>query len=719
MGVPPVLRLGRFTYGFPGERDDVLKEISLEVYPGQCHCLTGPTGCGKTTLLMAVRGLLPPGRQSGTLDLCVGSAKNGTVSAGMIFQNPSTQLISPELGAEVAFGLENHCVPPPQMPDRVRRALDDVGLDRAGDTPVSALSMGQQYRACMAGALVMEPLLVMLDEPGAQLDLAGLRRLAKIIARLKSAGKAILICEHRPGFLTAVTDCYWAFTPDGRLQRELTAPDSVPAPIPILVHGAVSQSASAQAAVPRPGKAGAAAGSGPQNRKSTVIQARRLAMPGHEDQSPRPLLDFSVSGGQRVAVCGPNGAGKTTLVHYLSGLATPAAGSLEILGAAPEPGRLRGSVGVLFQNPRRQLFATTVFDEVAFAARRRHRPGDHRHRSSREVGESVRKLLTDLDLDGLADRPPHVLSYGQKHLVSLAAVLAGEPRILILDDPLAGLDRDKAGRVLALLTQLGEKNGTTVLCTGHHQDPWTRWAHHVIQLEPGRDGAVNPAAFAPFDAAGPPDAVPRKSIWPLPTGTALVISIGLSMAAFAARSIPLLAILTGVNLLLLLMRCAHPVVLLRRSARFFVWQAAIITLLYGLRFGWHSGWVSGLRVAWQLFLAFWPGMIFVASNPASRVTRSLARVLPHQTAFVVSACLRFLPLLLGEMNAIRQAQIFRGAGLLRQDLKRPRYWPDWVHCLLVPTLVRALSLAADIALAATARDFGLHKQRTHWPGDAV
>jgi energy-coupling factor transport system permease protein len=327
--------------------------------------------------------------------------------------------------------------------------------------------------------------------------------------------------------------------------------------------------------------------------------------------------------------------------------------------------------------------------------------------------------LTDLDLDGLADRPPHVLSYGQKHLVSLAAVLAGEPRILILDDPLAGLDKDKAERVLALLTHLSEKEGTTVLCTGHHQDPWTRWAHRVIRLEPGGDGAADSAAFAPFGDAGPPETASRKSRWPLATGTALVISIGLSMAAFAARSIPLLAILTGVNLLLLLWRCAHPGDLLRRSARFFVWQAAIITLLYGLRFGWHSGWVAGMRVAWQLFLAFWPGMIFVASNPASRVTRSLARVLPQQTAFVVSACLRFLPLLLGEMIAIRQAQIFRGAGLLRQDLKRPRFWPDWIHCLLVPTLVRALSLAADIALAATARDFGLYKQRTHWPGDAL
>ncbi len=713
MSVPPVLRLGRFTYAFPGERDAVLNEISLDVYPGQCHCLTGPTGCGKTTLLMAVRGLLPPGRRTGTLDLRMGSAENGMVPAAMIFQNPSTQLISPELGAEVAFGLENHCVPPPQMPARVRRALDDVGLHRPGDTPVSALSMGQQYRACMAGALVMEPSLVMLDEPGAQLDLAGLRRLAQIIARLKNAGKAILICEHRPGFLAAVTDCYWAFTPDGSLKGELTAPAPLPAPIPGPVHGAASEGAPAQAEVPRQGKAGPAAGGRLQNRETAAIQVRRLAMPGHEDQSSPPLLDFSVTGGQRVAVCGPNGAGKTTLVHYLTGLSTPTAGSLEILGGAPEPGRLRGRVGVLFQNPRRQLFATTVFEEVAFAARRHHRDRSHHH-----VAEAVRRLLATLDLDGLADRPPHVLSYGQKHLVSLAAVLAGEPRILILDDPLAGLDGDKAGRVLALLTHLSEKDGTTVLCTGHHPDPWTRWAHHVIQLEPGRAGAVKAATFSPFDGEGMPEAFSRKSRWPLPTGTALAISLGLSMAAFAARSVPLLAILTGINLLLLLLRCAHPGGMLRRSARFFLWQAAIITLLYGLRFGWHSGGVAGMRVAWQLFLAFWPGMIFVASNPASRVTRSLARVLPHQTAFVVSACLRFLPLLLGEMNAIRQAQIFRGAGLLRKDLKRPRCWPDWVHCLLVPTLVRALSLAADIALAATARDFGLHKQRTHWPGDA-
>jgi energy-coupling factor transport system permease protein len=231
------------------------------------------------------------------------------------------------------------------------------------------------------------------------------------------------------------------------------------------------------------------------------------------------------------------------------------------------------------------------------------------------------------------------------------------------------------------------------------------------------DRAVENAFFAAFDGAVPAASDAREAFWSPPAGVALLISIGLSMAAFAARSIPLLAILTGINVVLLVVRCTQPGALLRRSTKFFVWQATIIPLLYGLRFGWQSGLPSGLRVAWQLFLAFWPGMIFMASNPASRVTRALARVLPHQTAFVISACLRFLPLLLGEMSAIRQAQTFRGARLLREDLKQPRYWPDWLHCLLVPTLVRALSLASDIALAATARDFGIHKARTHWPGD--
>jgi energy-coupling factor transport system ATP-binding protein len=707
MGVTPVLRFGRFSYAFPQGRDFVLREISLDVYPGQCHCLTGPSGCGKTSLLMAARGLLPPGRRTGTLDICTGPANNGAAATGLVFQNPVTQLVSSELGAEVAFGLENHCIPPAQMPAKVHRALADVGLDRTGDTPVAALSMGQQYRACLAGTLVMGPSIVMLDEPGAQLDPSGLDRLTRIIAHLKGLGKAILICEHRPGFLAEVIDYYWRFTPDGSLCAD---PDAS-ARTWRLARDPVPAGAPAQAGGARPEKVEPARGVVTE-AEPPPIRVRNLKIFGH-DTSQAPV-NFRAGEGQRVVVWGPNGAGKTTLINHLAGLSRPAGGTIEVFGAAPEPGRLRGSVGVLFQNPRRQLFGTTVFEEVAFAARR-----CHRHQSADDLGESVRTLLGLLDLDGLADQSPHVLSYGQKHLVSLAAVLAGEPRILILDDPLAGLDENRARRVLDLLLRMSERDGTTVLCTSHHQESWDSWAHFTVRMASGRQGAVGEADFSTGSMVFPAAAGSRKPLLPLPTGLALVISILLSVAAFSARSVPLLTILTGINFLMLFLRCARPWPVLRRSARFFVWQAAFITLLYGLRFGWPSGSLSGLRVAWQLFMAFWPGMIFVASNPASRVTRSLARVLPHQTAFVVSACLRFLPLMLGEMNAIRQAQIFRGAGLLREDLKKPRLWPDWMHCLVVPTLVRALSLAADIALAAESRDFGIYKQRTHWPGDAI
>jgi energy-coupling factor transport system ATP-binding protein len=705
----PVLRLGRFSYAFPEGTDFVLREICLDVYPGQCHCLTGPTGCGKTTLLMAVRGLLPPGRQYGTLNIRNCTTADGPGSAGIVLQNPMTQLVNAELGAEVAFGLENHCILPAQMPERVHRALAEVGLDRPGEMPVAALSMGQQYRACLAGTLVMGPSIILLDEPGAQLDPSGLQRLTRIIAHLKSIGKAVLVCEHRPGFLTDVTDYYWQFTPDGRLQAGLKEQGSFQGS----ANEALLAKSIAQAEDPRRVKTGNTGGAFSSNTKSAALRVQDLMMPGHEDRLPRTSLNFSLAEGERVAVCGPNGAGKTTLVNYLTGVLQPPSGAIEVFGASPEPGKLRGTLGVLLQNPRRQLFSTTVYEEVAFAVRRH-----HPEKSSNDVVEFVHTLLDRLDLGAQADRSPHVLSYGQKHLVSLAAVLAGEPRILILDDPLAGLDRGKARKVMDLLIHLSESKGTAVLCTSHHQVPWDGWAHRVIRLDPGPDKGVNDASTVQREGAIPVTPGSRRISWPLPTGVALVICVGLSMAAFTARSIPLLAILTGINLGLLFLRCIHPVVLLRRSARFFVWQAAIITLLYGMRFGWQSGWIAGLRVAWQLFLAFWPGMIFIASNPASRVTRSLARVLPHQTAFVVSACLRFLPLLLAEMNAIRQAQIFRGSRLLREDLKQPRFWPDWLHCLVVPTLVRALALAADIALAAAARDFGIHRQRTYWPGDA-
>jgi energy-coupling factor transport system permease protein len=110
-------------------------------------------------------------------------------------------------------------------------------------------------------------------------------------------------------------------------------------------------------------------------------------------------------------------------------------------------------------------------------------------------------------------------------------------------------------------------------------------------------------------------------------------------------------------------------------------------------------------------------MIFMSANSQPRIVRTLAKVLPQRVAFVSATCLRFLPMLLSEMQQIREAQILRGARIMVCDLKRPKYWPDWIACLAIPTLIKTLSLADDIATAAAARDFGIHPKRTAWPGD--
>ena len=159
-----------------------------------------------------------------------------------------------------------------------------------------------------------------------------------------------------------------------------------------------------------------------------------------------------------MAVCGRNGAGKTTLLRCLTGFVRPTRGEVRILGAEPRPEALRGRVGCLFQETGRQLFENTVVEEVAFTLKRLGMEGWE---------ERVRETLVRCGIEGLADSSPHKLSYGQKHLVALACVLAPGPELLLLDDPFAGLDAERRGRVLGLIEAASEERGTAVVWSTH------------------------------------------------------------------------------------------------------------------------------------------------------------------------------------------------------------------------------------------------------------
>jgi len=201
----------------------------------------------------------------------------------------------------------------------------------------------------------------------------------------------------------------------------------------------------------------------------------------------------------------------------------------------------------------------------------------------------------------------------------------------------------------------------------------------------------------------------------MPVSVKLVAAMALSILAFGARTFTTLAWLSGAELLFLFLfcsKCWSP----WRKARGFLWQTAIIVLLHIIRFGPVEGLWPGLRISWQLFLAFLPGMVFIETTPESQVARVMARVMPCRAAFVLTTCLRFIPLVIDEVKSIYEGQAMRGARILPKDVLKPWNWPDVVHCLLVPAIVQCMSLAGEIALAARARNFGARSKRTAWPG---
>jgi len=211
-----ILQLKDYGYAYPGEEGFVFENAALEIEAGQCHCLVGPTGSGKTTLVLALKGLLPAGRHKGEISFPADAGRRPGI--GVVLQNPETQLLAATVGEEVAFGLENLCVEPALMPAKVRAALEGVGLARPLDFEVEKLSMGQKYRLIMAALLVMEPELLVLDEPSAQLDPEGLGKLLGLVRKLKQAGFSFLLCEHHPERVAEVVDVFWQLDGTGKIR---------------------------------------------------------------------------------------------------------------------------------------------------------------------------------------------------------------------------------------------------------------------------------------------------------------------------------------------------------------------------------------------------------------------------------------------------------------------------------------------------------------------
>lgn len=484
-----------------GRTKPAVNALDLDIRPGERVLLLGPSGAGKSTLLHALAGVLGDGTvddggagesddadESGSLLIDGEPPRARRGRAGLMQQDPETQVVLSRLGDDAAFGAENLSVPRDCIWSRVHEALDDVGLGHFPlDHPTSALSGGQKQRLALAGILAMRPGLLLLDEPTANLDPAGVLEVRDAVARcLDKTGATLVVVEHRVAVWKDLVDRIVVLQPGSDTQPAVLidgAPDQVleqartlligagvwvPGYVPPTRERSLTGSASTERSASTDGLA---PGQLLLAAESLGISRERPRRRGFKSVPPVPVqrdVTAQVRAGEALTITGPNGAGKSTFALTLAGLIPSVEGKVSATvelsrGAGIDPYNWRAEqliarIGTVFQEPEHQFVTGRVLDELQFGPR---------HLGHGE--ERVDELLERLRLTGLVDANPYTLSGGEKRRLSVATVLAAHPQVLVLDEPTFGQDANTWAELASFLSELLDA-GTAVVSVTHDQE---------------------------------------------------------------------------------------------------------------------------------------------------------------------------------------------------------------------------------------------------------
>ena len=492
-----------------------LHGVTLTVARGEWLCILGANGSGKSTLAEVIAGLLAPDAGEVTL-LDERVYADGTPDPdayararqhlGLVFQNPDDQIVTTVVEEDVAFGPENLGLPPAEIGKRVERELARVALTAHAKDDPTRLSGGQKQRVAIAGALALEPEVLVLDEPGALLDVRGREAIMRVAKRLKAQGTTIVHVTH---FMDeALLADRVIVLEQGRIALEGT-PAEVFAQADIMNGLGLEMPRAARLAdmlaergidvgelvdedelfedlVPRLAGNTVAPAEQPEAAAPATapeaLGAQGIGFSYHGSDASRALGDVSLSipHGSNCAIVGQTGSGKSTLLRILCGLEQPDAGEVRVCGQTVSGRRawrlFRGRVGYVMQHPERQLFAETVEKDVAFGPANLGLSAD-------EVASRVAKALDTVGLRDHAQASPFELSGGQQRLCAIAGILAMQPEVLILDEPTAGLDPRGRAELHGILVTL-TKRGTTIVQVTHSMEDAAH-ADHVIVIDGG------------------------------------------------------------------------------------------------------------------------------------------------------------------------------------------------------------------------------------------
>ena len=510
----PLIRFEHFSFRYRAQKMPTLVDINLSIYPGEKVLVVGPSGSGKSTLAYCINGLIPfsyRGESTGCLwvagvETKLNSLFNLSKIVGTVLQDSDGQFVGLTAAEDIAFSLENDCVPQPEMIDRVQRTAFDVGVrDQLGQSPYT-LSGGQKQRVSMAGVLIDRVQILLFDEPLANLDPATGKQAMELIDRIIDAEHTTaIVIEHRLEDVLHRKVDRIVLIDEGRIVADMPPAQFLCGNL--LKRSGIREPLYLEAlryagvrVTPRMRPTGVdtltlSDEDGARVRKwiaSTTPVSKPSASKAlltadnihFSYEAGKPVLHnirFSIRQGEMVAIVGANGAGKSTLAKLICGFEKPSTGRIlfnDMDLATQSIAERAAHIGFVMQNPNQMISKPMVFDEVALGlACRSVNPDIIRRR--------VEEALHTCGLYPFRNWPISALSFGQKKRVTIASVLVMQPEIIILDEPTAGQDYRHYTEIMRFITSLN-RLGVTVLMITHDMHLMLEYATRALVFADGK-----------------------------------------------------------------------------------------------------------------------------------------------------------------------------------------------------------------------------------------
>lgn len=479
--------LDHITYQYSNEDPIVLKDISLEIKPESVTAIVGPSGSGKTTLAQIISGVIPA--------LVTGGIMKGELNFGtdtmisVVSQTPEDQLFGYGVEDAVAFGLENMGLSTEEINQRMDHVFQLLNLQNLRKRAVATLSGGQRQAVCIASILVMNPDILILDEPVSSLDPNGKKLIRDVINQLRTEKKTIILIDNNLSWSADIVDrvvglkdgeiafqgSYQKFFDDFDLQHQLgvTVPQEVEIYRSMMkagmevepfysLSGAIIAIDKLMGKVPQ--RENKAENISEEEDRPAAVEVCNLTKQFRDGFTALDDITVSFPKGKVTAILGQNGSGKTTLVKHLNGLNKPTKGDVRYEGKSIlnlSVAQTSRKIIMVFQHPEHMLFEQTVKDELLFCAKQQ---------KLEVTEEKISEVLEKYGLEQDEETFPFNLPLGRKHLVTILSVLFSSADVVILDEPTLGMDDFLRQQLAEIIKELKAMNKTVIVIS--HEIPF-------------------------------------------------------------------------------------------------------------------------------------------------------------------------------------------------------------------------------------------------------